>query len=231
MRIGILGTGPVGRDLAEGFLRTGHDVTMGTRDVHDTTIRQWEGAPGSMAQWLADHPSIALADLASVAAAAEIVVNATSGAGTLAALTTAGSVNLAGKVVIDVSNPLDFSVGFPPTLTVKDTDSLGEQVQRMFPEARVVKTLNTLSSTLMTRPELLAEPTTVFLSGDDPAAKDVVAGLLREFGWSDIIDLGDITTARGPEMWLPLWLRTMGSLGTATFNLRIVRQVPQAAAR
>jgi 8-hydroxy-5-deazaflavin:NADPH oxidoreductase len=223
MQIGILGTGMVGRALAEGFVRTGHDVSLGTRDVHETMIRQLDGAPASIAEWLAENPSVALADFASVAAAADVVVNATNGSATLAALTDAGAENLAGKVVIDVSNPLDFSRGFPPTLTVKDTDSLGEQVQRAFPEARVVKSLNTLTAALMVDPGMLPEPTTVFLSGNDPTAKATVAGLLGEFGWTDILDLGDITTARGTEMWLPLWLRIMGTVGGGRFNLRIVR--------
>lgn len=223
MRIGILGTGMVGRALAEGFVRTGHDVSLGTRDVHETMVRTFEGTPGSIAEWLAGNPSVALADLASVAAAADLVVNATNGSGTLTALAEAGAVNLADKVLLDVANPLDLSQGFPPTLTVKDTDSLGEQVQRAFPEARVVKSLNTMNATLMTNPELLPEPTSVFLSGNDAQAKSVVAGLLGEFGWTDILDLGDITTARGPEMWLPLWLRVMGAVGAPMFNLRIVR--------
>ena len=223
MQIGILGSGSVGRALAEGFVRTGHDVTMGTRDVHATSTRTWAGSPGSMAAWLADNPTVALADLASVAASADVVVNATSGSATRAALTAAGRANLAGKVEIDVANPLDFSGGFPPSLTIKDTDSLGEIVQREFPEARVVKTLNTLTAALMTRPDLLPEPTTLFLSGNDGAAKAVVTELLQQFGWTDILDLGDITTARGPEMWLPLWLRTMGALGSGMFNVRIVR--------
>lgn len=223
MQIGILGTGMVGRALAEGFVRTGHDVSLGTRDIHATMVRHLDGTPASFAGWLAGNPSVALADFASVAAAAEVVVNATNGSATLAALTAAGAANLAGKVVLDVSNPLDFSNGFPPTLTVKDTDSLGEQVQRAFPEARIVKSLNTMNATLMTHPGLLAEPTTVFLSGDDPQAKATVAGLLGEFGWTDVLDLGDITTARGPEMWLPLWVRVMGPLGGPMFNLRIVR--------
>jgi 8-hydroxy-5-deazaflavin:NADPH oxidoreductase len=223
MQIGILGTGMVGRALAEGFVRTGHDVSLGTRDVHETMIRPLDGVPVSIAEWLAGNPSVALADFASVAAAADVVVNATNGSGSLAALHAAGAANLAGKVVIDVSNPLDFSHGFPPTLTVKDTDSLGEQVQRAFPEALVVKSLNTMNATLMTDPGLLPEPTSVFLSGDDAQAKAVVAGLLAQFGWTDILDLGDITTARGPEMWLPLWLRAMGAVGGPMFNLRIVR--------
>jgi 8-hydroxy-5-deazaflavin:NADPH oxidoreductase len=223
MQIGILGTGSVGRALAEGFVRTGHDVALGTRDVHQTMVRLLDGTPASIAEWLAANPSVALADFASVAGAADVVVNATNGSGTLAALTSAGEANLNGKVILDVANPLDFSKGFPPTLTVKDTDSLGEQVQRAFPGARVVKSLNTMSGTLMANPAMLPEPTTVFLSGDDPQAKAVVARLLGEFGWTDILDLGDITTARGPEMWLPLWLRVLRSLDGPMFNLRVVR--------
>jgi hypothetical protein len=221
MRIGILGTGMVGRALAEGFARTGHDVAMGTRDVHATTTREIPG--GTFAGWLADNPAVALVDLASAASSAEVVVNATSGAATLDALQAAGAENLAGKVLLDVANPLDFSAGFPPTLTIKDTDSLGELVQRTFPRARVVKALNTMNASLMVRPDLLPEPTTVFLSGDDAEAKAAIIGLLREFGWSDVLDLGDISTARGTEMWLPLWLRIMGAVGGASFNLRIVR--------
>ncbi len=223
MRIGILGTGMVGRSLAEGFAAAGHDVSMGTRDVHATMVRQLDGPPGSMAEWFAQNASVALADFASVAGSAEVVVNAISGSVTPDALTQAGAVNLAGKVLIDVSNPLDFSNGFPPTLSVANTDSLAELVQRSFPDVRVVKTLNTLNAALMTNPGQLSEPTTVFLSGDDADAKAVVDGLLRQFGWTDILDLGDIATARGPEMWLPLWLRTMGALGDPMFNLRIVR--------
>jgi len=140
------------------------------------------------------------------------------------ALDAAGASALAGKVLIDVTNPLDFSAGFPPTLIVKDTDSLGEQIQRAFPQTRVVKSLNTLTASLMVDPASLADGShSVFVSGNDASAKQTVIGLLQEFGHRDVIDLGDISTARGTEMWLPLWLRLMGTLGTAQFNLRIVR--------
>ncbi len=152
---------------------------------------------------------------------AEIVVHAGNGLAALDLLEAAG--DLSGKVLVDISNPLDFSAGFPPTLAVKDTDSLGEQIQRAFPDTRVVKTLNTLTAGLMVHPETLPEATSVFVSGDDAGAKAVVTALLTELGHRDVIDLGGIETARGPEMWLPLWLRLMGSLGTADFNLRIVR--------
>lgn len=111
----------------------------------------------------------------------------------------------------------------PPTLFVKDTDSLGEQIQRAFPAARVVKSLNTMNAALMTHPDRLAEDSTVFVSGNDADAKDTVAGLLKSFGHQDVIDLGDITTSRGTEMLLPVWLRLWGALGTPDFNFKIVR--------
>jgi predicted dinucleotide-binding enzyme len=225
MRIGILGTGMVGRTLAEGFTRTGHDVALGTRDVAGTIARDLpgpSGASGTLADWLAGA-GVDLVELRTAATHGEVVVNATNGGGSIACLSEAGSPNLAGKVLIDVSNPLDFSAGFPPTLTIKDTDSLGELIQRTFPEARVVKALNTLTAPLMTRPDLLPEPTTLPIAGNDPDARTTVTGLLQEFGWTDVLDLGDISSARGMEMWLPLWLRTMGALGTPMFNLRIVR--------
>jgi predicted dinucleotide-binding enzyme len=135
----------------------------------------------------------------------------------------AGAENLAGKVLLDIANPLDFSAGFPPTLFVKDSDSLGEQIQRAFPDTRVVKTLNTLNASLMVEPKTLGESSTVFVSGDDPEAKASVSGLLQSFGHDDVIDLGGIETARGTEMLLPIWLRLMGKLGTAHFNFKIVR--------
>ena len=126
-------------------------------------------------------------------------------------------------MVVDISNPLDFSAGFPPTLFVKDTDSLGEQLQRAFPEVRVVKTLNTMTADVMVDPASLGAESSVFLSGDDAAAKATVLELLRSFGHTDVIDLGGIETARGTEMYLPIWLRLMGALGTAAFNVKVVR--------
>lgn len=180
------------------------------------------GSP-PFSDWLRQHPDVALLTFADAASGADLVVNATSGAAALDVLAQAQEQNLAGKVLIDVSNPLDFSQGMPPTLLVKDTDSLAEQIQRTFPQARVVKTLNTMNAGLMVHPESLPETTSVFVSGDDAQAKAQVAELLRSFGHGDVIDLGDITTARGTEMVLPLWLRIMGALGTPAFNFRIVR--------
>ena len=151
------------------------------------------------------------------------MVNATSGQATLAVLALAGAETLAGKTLLDISNPLDFSAGMPPTLFVKDDDSLAEQVQRAFPETRVVKSLNTLTADLMVHPETLPEASTVFVSGNDADAKAQVTDLLTQLGHRDVIDLGDISTARGTEMYLPLWLRLWGALGSATFNVKIVR--------
>jgi 8-hydroxy-5-deazaflavin:NADPH oxidoreductase len=221
MKYAVLGTGMVGRAIAARLAGLGHDVTIGTRDPEATLARTDGDAP--YAAWAGQHPGVALATFADAAAGADVVVHAGSGLAALDLLAAAGADNLAGKVLVDISNPLDFSAGFPPTLFVKDTDSLGEQIQRAFPQARVVKTLNTLTADLMVRPDTLPETSTVFVSGDDAEAKTTVTAMLTEFGHTDVIDLGDITTARGTEMLLPVWLRLMGSLGTATFNFKIVR--------
>jgi predicted dinucleotide-binding enzyme len=225
MNIAVFGTGTVGRALAGRLAELGHQVVVGTRDPQATLARTGPDQMGTppYQDWAAEHPDVRLASFEAAAGGAELVVNATSGAAALDVLALAGEANLAGKILVDVSNPLDFTHGMPPTLFVKGTDSLGERVQRAFPAARVVKTLNTLNADLMVHPDTLPETTTVFVSGDDPEAKATVTGLLRSFGHQDVIDLGGIETARGPELWLPLWLRLMGSLGTAAFNLRIVR--------
>jgi predicted dinucleotide-binding enzyme len=225
MKIAVLGTGMVGQALAGRLIELGHDVVLGTRDPRATRSRTEPDGMGSqsISTWLDAHPAAGLDTFAAASAAAELVVIATSGPGALPALEQAGAQNLAGKVLLDISNPLDFSAGFPPTLFVKDTDSLGEQIQRAFPQSHVVKTLNTLNASLMVSPKDLGEESSVFVSGDDVAAKATVTELLRSFGHSDVIDLGDISTARGTEMLLPLWLRLMSALGTPAFNFKIVR--------
>jgi predicted dinucleotide-binding enzyme len=225
MKIAVLGTGKVGRTVAARLFGLGHEVTIGTRDPQATLARTEPDGMGNppYADWAADHAGVSLATFADAAAAAELVVNATSGHGAMPALEAAGADNLADKIILDISNPLDFSNGFPPTLFVKDTDSLGEQVQRAFPQARVVKTLNTLTAELMVHPKNLGQESSVFVSGDDAEAKATVTELLESFGHTDVIDLGDISTARGTEMLLPVWLRLMGAFGTAAFNFKIVR--------
>jgi predicted dinucleotide-binding enzyme len=225
MKIAVLGTGTVGRAIATRLSGLDHDVTVGTRDPEATRARTEPDAMGNppFSAWATENEGVRLATYAEASATAELVVIATGGSGTLAALEQAGADNLAGKVLIDISNPLDFSQGFPPTLFVKDTDSLGEQIQREFPQARVVKTLNTMNADLMVDPASLGAESSVFVSGDDAAAKQTVTELLESFGHTDVIDLGDISTARGTEMYLPIWLRLMGALGTAAFNVKVVR--------
>ena len=225
MKIAVLGTGMVGRALAARLSGLGHDVTIGTRDPQSTLSRTDPDGMGNPAYsaWSTAHPEVGLSTFSDAAAGAELVVNATNGSAAVPALEQAGADHLADKVLVDISNPLDFSKGFPPTLFVKDTDSLGEQIQRAFPRTRVVKTLNTLNADLMVHPGTLGAESSVFVSGDDAAAKATVTELLESFGHTDVIDLGDISTARGPEMYLPIWLGLMGALGTAAFNVKVVR--------
>jgi 8-hydroxy-5-deazaflavin:NADPH oxidoreductase len=217
LKIAVLGTGPVGRAVASGLAALGHEVVIGTRDPDDTVARE------EYAAWAAHNTPVRLATFAEAAAGAELVVNASGGDVALGILDSAGADNLAGKVLLDISNPLDGSQGFPPTLFVKDDDSLGEMIQRAHPDARVVKSLNTMNNSLMVDPQRLGEDTTVFVSGDDADAKATVTALLRQLGHGDVIDLGGIDTARGPEMWLPLWIRINLALGGNDFNLKIVR--------
>ncbi len=226
MNIAVLGTGTVGRTIAVALASRGHHVVVGTRDREETLARTQPDAMGNapFAKWHAANSGIGVAAFADAAAGAEVVVNATNGAGSLAALTAAGARNLDGKVIMDIANPLDFSQGMPPSLNPVNTDSLGEQIQRSFPDARVVKTLNTMTASVMVDPASVAGGDhTVFVSGNDAEAKETVAVLLRGFGHRDIIDLGDITTARGAEMILPIWLRLWGAFGNADFNFKIAR--------
>lgn len=216
MRIGILGTGQVGRTLASRLAELGHDVLMGARDPANPRAAEWAEAAGSRGS---------AGTFADAAAHGEVVINATAGAASLRALDQAGATNLAGRVLMDVSNPIAEVTGGSLQLTTANTDSLAEQIQRAYPDSRVVKTLNTVNASVMVDPGRLPEPHTMFLAGDDAAAKAVVRGILAELGWpaESIVDLGGLSAARGMEMYLPLWLKTMQALGTAAFNIRIVR--------
>lgn len=226
MDVAVLGTGMVGRVIAAKFAELGHTVSIGTRDVDALMKRTEADGRGNkpFVEWAAENPSVTPASFADAAAKAEIIINATSGGASLDALRAAGESNLEGKVVIDLANPLDTSQGMPPSLSVCNTDSLGEQIQRAFPGARVVKTLNTVNALLMVDPQQLAGGDhTIFMSGNDQGAKDQVREILASFGWKDIADLGDITTARGPEMYLPLWLRMWSLAGSPMFQIKLVR--------
>lgn len=216
MKIAVFGTGSVGETLGNKLIELGHEVKMGSRTANNEKAQAWVQRAGGQAS---------TGTFADAAQFAELVINATLGAGTIEALKMAGAEATAGKVVVDVSNPLDFSRGMPPSLFLSNTDSLGEAVQREFPRAKVVKALNTMWCGLMVNPRLLPESHHTFVAGNDPEAKAKVTLLLKSFGWKadEVIDVGDITGARATESYLPIWLRLYGALKTGTFNVKIVR--------
>lgn len=199
MRVAVLGTGMVGQAIAGKLRDLGHDVQVGSRSAGDGKV-----------------------EFADAAAHSDVVFNCTSGAASLDALSATGEDNLSGKLLIDVANPLDFSGGGPALFT-DSTDSLGERIQRAFPSARVVKSLNTVNASVMVDPGSVPGDHVVFVAGDDAGAKDETRALLGEFGWPSerVIDIGDITGARGAELYLLLWLRLMNATGTATFNIAL----------
>jgi len=202
MRIGVLGTGTVGTTLAGKLRELGHDVRVGSRD----------GSKGD-------------GTFAEVAAHGEVLLNCTAGTVSLQALEQAGEDNLRGKVLIDVANPLDFSAGFPPRLSVCNDDSLAEQIQKRFPATRVVKALNTVGAPVMVEPGIVPGEHVIFVAGDDAAAKEQVMELLASMGWARerVLDLGGIAASRGPEMYLPLWLSLFGRHGSPLLNIQVLR--------
>jgi predicted dinucleotide-binding enzyme len=212
MKIAVLGTGMVGTTIATKLVSLGHEVLMGAREANNEKAAAW--AKGARA---------AHGTFADVASMAELVFNCTNGAGSMAALTAAGTASLRGKIVVDVANPLDFSKGMPPSLLTTSTESLGEQLQLAFPDAKVVKTLNTVNCNVMVEPSRVPGDHDIFVCGNDAGAKAVVTDLLKSFGWQSILDLGPISAARGTEMYLILWLRLWGVLGTGDFNIKAVR--------
>jgi len=216
MRVGVIGSGMVGKAIADRLLELGHEVRMGSRNS-DGPAAQWAAQAGDRA---------AAGDFARAAAFGELVVNATAGSRSLDALHLAGQRNLAGKVLLDVANPINTTAGSGPmTLTVANSSSLAEQIQHEFPEARVVKALNTMNCTVMVNPKLIPGEHVVFVSGDDPDAKQLVTRLLGSIGWpeSQIVDLGDVATARGTEAFLLLWLPLWQALDRREFNIAIQR--------
>ena len=216
MEIGVLGTGMVGQAIATKLASLGHEIRMGSRQAGNEDAVAWVTKAGKGASE---------GTFADAAKFGELVVNCTAGVASVDALTAAGADNLAGKVLVDIANPLDFSQGMPPVLAVCNDDSLGERIQATFPEARVVKTLNTMNCQVMVDPARVPGEHSVFVSGDDDSAKREVTALLRGFGWPEerIIDLGGISTARGTEMYLPLWLSLYGQLQTGDFNIGVIR--------
>jgi predicted dinucleotide-binding enzyme len=214
--MGVLGTGMVGQALATKLVELGHEVTMGSRQAGNERAVAWAAGAGDLASQ---------GSFADAAAFGELLFHCTAGMHSLAALGEAGVGNLAGKILIDIANPLDFSGGFPPTLAVCNTDSLGEQIQSTFPDTRVVKALNTMNCQVMVDPGLVAGDHAAFMCGEDADAKRQVRELLKSFSWpaERIVDLGGIRAARGLEMYLPLWLSLMGATGGPNFNIAVLR--------
>lgn len=226
MQIGIFGTGMVGQIIGAKLLERGHAVMIGTRNTAQTLARTDPDKYGNppFRVWHEQYPQVKVGSFAETAAYGDLFFNCTDGIWSLDALKLAGEANLNGKILIDIANPLDFSQGMPPTLAVCNTDSLGEQIQRAFPQVKVVKTLNTMNAYLMANPAQLPGDHDVFVSGNDVEAKAQVTDFLKhEFGWQSVIDLGDISTARGTEMLLPIWVRLWGALQSPLFNFKIVK--------
>jgi predicted dinucleotide-binding enzyme len=216
MKIAVLGTGMVGNTIGTKLIELGHEVKIGSRTDTNEKALAWVASAGKNASQ---------GTFADAAAFGEILFNCTKGQASVDVLKLAGEKNISGKILVDISNALDFSKGAPPTLSICNDDSLGETIQRAFPDLKVVKTLNTMNCKLMVNAGNVPGDHNVFVSGNDAAAKAEVKKLLNGFGWTDknIIDLGDISTARGTEQLLPIWVRLMGTLGTANFNFHIVK--------
>ncbi|MER7701338.1 NAD(P)-binding domain-containing protein [Kitasatospora sp. NPDC097605] len=216
MRYGIIGTGGVARTIADKLVALGHEVTLGSRSKDNEAGAAWAGQAGAGGH----HGTFADA-----AAFGEVVLNATPGTVAVEALRAAGAEHLAGKLLIDLSNPLVFSAEGEVTLDPVNTDSVGERIQREFPRALVVKTLNTLTAPLMVDPARLEGEHNLFVAGNDADAKARTVALLGTFGWPAewVIDLGDITGARAMEMMMPFWIRMMRALGTTEFNYAFKR--------
>lgn len=216
MKIAVLGTGTVGATIGSRLIELGHQVKMGSRTRSNEKAVEWAGKNGAAATE---------GTFADAAAFGEVIFNCTKGITTLDALRQAGAHNLEGKILVDVANGLDSSGGGFPTLSPCNTDSLGEQVQREFPGAKVVKTLNTMWCGIMVNPRMLNDTHQVYMSGNDADAKNTVREILHSFGWmnEEIMDLGDISTSRGTEMILPLWIRIYSATKNGAFNLKIVK--------
>jgi predicted dinucleotide-binding enzyme len=215
MKIAVLGTGMVGKTIASKMISLGHEVKMGSRTNTNEKASEWVKASGSKASQ---------GTFAEAVTNADFIFNCTLGMASIDALTQAGAANLKGKIMIDLANALDFSKGMPPSLAVCNTDSLGEQIQKAFPDLKVVKTLNTMNCKLMMDPTLVPGDHDLFMSGNDAGAKATVSAFLKkELGWKNIIDLGDIRTSRGTEMLLPVWLNLWGVFGNPNFNFKIVK--------
>jgi predicted dinucleotide-binding enzyme len=224
MKIAMIGGGGVGQTLGAGLIANGHEVVIGIRNpsAEELAKARPQGAP--LTEWIANTGGTVV-DYATAAKGAEAVFNVTPGQHSLEALQAAGAASLAGKVLVDVANPLDFSAGMPPFLDPAFTGatSLAEQIQAAFPDARVVKAFNTVAAAVMVAPGLVPGDHDLFISGNDAAAKDLVKGIAKGFGWTSFADLGDLVGARAQEAVLPVWVRLWMTGGTPMVNLKVVR--------
>jgi 8-hydroxy-5-deazaflavin:NADPH oxidoreductase len=229
MKIAVLGTGSVGQTFASKFIALGHEVMMGTRNVADTLERKATDNYGSLSfgEWHNSNQKVKLGTFAEAVAFGEIVLNALQGAVTIPTIKSIKTADFDRKILIDISNPLDFSQGFPPSLLdgLNNKNSLGEEIQKIVPNAKVVKTLNTMFSGIMVNPLMVNNGNhTNFICGNDADAKEKVKEILHDFGWKseNVIDLGDITNARGTEATLLIWIRIYGATNNGVFNTNIV---------
>lgn len=215
-KIGVLGTGMVGNTIGSKLVQLGYEVMMGSRTANNEKAQAWATANGEKAS---------VGTFKDAAKFGEIIFNCTKGDVTLEVFKMAGTENFDGKTIIDIANPLDFSNGMPPSLIPQysNTNSLGEEIQKLLPKANVVKTLNIVNCEVMVDAKKSGGDPTMFVSGNSSEAKSEVMAILNQFNWTDIIDLGDITTARGTEMLLPIWLRTWMATGNGHFAFKIVR--------
>jgi predicted dinucleotide-binding enzyme len=222
MKIGIIGSGVVAQTLGAKLIELGHDVVLGTRDP--AKLDEKKNMAGTLREWIAKTAKGKVASFKDAAAHGDLLISAVHGQNTIEALTLAGADKVGGKVLIDTGNELDFSKGMPPGALASQSNCLAERVQAAFPNLKVVKSLNTIGAPVMVAPQALAGGEhTVFVSGNDTAAKAAVAEVLKSFGWKDVLDLGDIASARGPEMYMAMWLRLWGATGTGMINVKVVR--------
>lgn len=222
MKIGMIGGGSVGQTLGAKLNEMGYDVVIGIRDVTAAELGKDRANAETLAAWAA-RTGGRVVTMAEAAAHGEMVFNVTSGGVSLEALHRAGAKNLAGKVLVDVANALDFSRGMPPFLIPELTlhTSVGEEIQKAFPDTHVVKAFNTIAATVMVNPGAITQDHDLLIAGNSTEAKAKVAALARDaFGWKSVVDLGDIVGARGSEHLLPLWLRMWGVNGSPNFNIR-----------
>lgn len=213
MRVGVVGSGEVARRLAEGFCGRGHEVMIGSRDPDKAELRDWLSGDGR---------GIEAGSFEQAAAHGELIVLAVLGSAAEEAIAGAGPDNFRGKVVIDAMNPLDFSGGFPPKLSISGEDSLGERVQRALPDARVVKAFNTIGNPYFVDPSFSEGQPTMLIAGDDQEAKDTVRNVLTDFGWSDTVDIGGIEGSRELEAICIVWVKIGGARGAWDHGFRLL---------